>query len=300
MKHTKIIISILMMLAVSAVCSPAWASSVTLWHFPETISIEEAGFRLEAPADLSSRAVSATVTASDYSKIIPVDEFFVTSAVDIRMLDVKRTSMDYLAKPVRLVFSFNDIDFKRASRLNTSLSIGHFRIGYWDEAENNWVELPSQIFWNGVNGAVEAETNRGSGRYALIWSYQEGTQLSPSAEEGIRIMVNLVTIRPDAAPYIKDGRTMVPFRVIAENLDAHVNWIASEKRIDLIRNTDKLQLWIGQPEALMNNDNFTLDVAPEIVNGRTFVPLRFVAEALGAKATWDSLTRTVKIQNTNI
>lgn len=231
----------------------------------------------------------------DYNKIVPIDDFYVTRAVEVNMVNVDKLVINRLSKPVRLVFSFNGIDFKRASRLNTNLSVGHFRIGYWDVAGNNWIQLPSQVFWNGSNGAVEAESDRGTGQYALLWSYKEDTQLSPIAEEGIRLMINMAPVRTDVAPYVKNGRTMVPLRVIAENLDTRVEWIASENRIDLVRNVDKVQLWIGKPEALMNNKSLPLDVAPEVIDDRTFVPLRFVAEALGAKVTWDGLTQTAKV-----
>lgn len=295
MKNSKAVILIFTLIGLLLACSPAFALPTTLWKLPQTITFDEAGFRLEAPAYISDRAVFTTVEALDYKKIVPNDNYFVVSAVDISMLSAERIDMKSLSKPVRQVFTFTYIDFKRASRLNTNLSTGHFRIGCWDAAENNWIELPSRVFWNGTNGVVEAETNRGSGKYALLWSYRDNVQLSQSAGEEIRIMVNLITVYPDVAPYIKDGRTMVPLRVIAENLDARVDWTASEQRIDLVRNVDKIQLWIGETDALLNNNHLTLEAAPEITNSLTFVPLRFVAEALGATVTWDSVTRTANI-----
>jgi len=52
----------------------------------------------------------------------------------------------------------------------------------------------------------------------------------------------------------------------------------------------------GQPVgALKNKQSLSIDVPPEVVNGRTFVPLRFIAEAFGAKVSWDGVTHTVKI-----
>lgn len=295
MKYAKVGFAVVISLSVLFTGLTAWAAPVTLWQIPQTVAIDEIGFKMEAPAKVSDRAVNASVEVLDYSKIVPVDFFYVTRAVNIKMVDVDKTVLAHLSKPVRLTFSFDYIDFKRAGRLNTSLSVGHFRIGYWDASQNNWVQLPSQVFWNGSKGAVEAETDRGTGQYALIWSYREDTQLSPIAPEGIRLMINMSPVKSDVASYIEGGRTMVPLRVIAENLDARVEWNASENRVDLIRNVDKIQLWLGEQVASVNNKPFLMDVAPKVVNDRTFVPLRFVAESLGTVVTWDELTKTVKI-----
>lgn len=295
MKYTKVGFAVIISLSVLFTGLTAWAAPVTLWEIPQTVAIDEIGFKMEAPAKVSGRAVNASVEVLDYSKIVPVDFFYVTKAVNIKMVDVDKTVLNNLSKPVRLTFSFDYIDFKRASRLDTSLSVGHFRIGYWDASQNNWVQFPSQVFWNGSKGAVEAETDRGTGQYALIWSYREDTQLSPIAPEGIRLMINMSPVRSDVAPYIEGGRTMVPLRVIAENLDARVEWNASENRVDLIRNVDKIQLWLGEQVASVNNKPLLMDVAPQVVNDRTFVPLRFVVESLGAAVTWDDQTKTVNV-----
>ena len=294
MKNIKIPLLLGVLLALLLTSLPAWAASTTVWQNPDSLSVDEAGFRLETPATISDRAVKVSVELLDSSKIPPTDEFFVTRAVNIEMVNVDKVVVNWLSKPARLVFSFDGIDHKTASRLNTGLSLGYFRIGYCGPGENNWVELPSQVFWNGSKGAVEAETTRGAGRYALLWSDQPGAQLSPIAG-GIRLMVNNVPVQSELPPYINGGRTMVPLRVVAENLGARVEWVGSENRIDLVKNVDKVQLWIGKQVALVNGQSLLLDVPPQITGERTFVPLRFVAEALGAKVSWDELTQTAKV-----
>ncbi|MHB8156068.1 MAG: stalk domain-containing protein [Desulfocucumaceae bacterium] len=272
---------------------PAWAVEGTLWKLPNTIDLPESGFRLEAQAKVGEQGVNVKVEATDYSKIVALDTYYVTRAVDIGMTNNLLAPVQ-LAKPVRMIFSFNDIDHKRASHLKTNLSVGHFRVGYWDTGNSTWAELPSQIIWNGKNGVVEADAINGGGRYALIWSYSPA-QMSPVTNGKIRVMVDLRTIQSLDEPYVKDDRTMVPLRVIAENLGAKVDWIDKESRIDLLRKADKIQLWLGKSDASKNNETMPLDVAPEEVNGRTFVPLRFVAEAFGCRVDWDDLTQTAKV-----
>jgi hypothetical protein len=88
---------------------------------------------------------------------------------------------------------------------------------------------------------------------------------------------------------------MIPLRVIAENLGANVQWDSKENRIDMLRKGSKIQLWIGKTEADKDGQKIPLDVAPEVVNDRTFIPLRFVAEAFGCKVEWDDLTQTAKV-----
>jgi len=294
MKKIRLCLVILISFAFLTSGLPVWAESTTVGQKAAVLSLEETGFRMEIPARPSEPSVLVNINVTDYDRITPVDNFYVTRAVDISITKSAGFQAQ-LGKAARLVFSFNDIDHKRASQMNTGLSVGHFRIGYWDNSGRSWIDLPSQVFWNGSSGVVEAETYQGAGRYALIWSFKEDTKLSPFADEAIRVMVDLKTVPTAVPPYIKDGRTMVPLRVVAENLNASVEWIESDSRIDLTRKTDKIQLWIGKTEALKNKDTLNLDVSPEVVSGRTFVPLRFVAEALGAKVTWDDATQTAKV-----
>ncbi len=104
----------------------------------------------------------------------------------------------------------------------------------------------------------------------------------------------------EAAPFIKDGRTMVPLRFIAEAFGANVEWIPETKGInislELASAVHTIGLQVGNPTAIVDGEVVTLDVAPVIVNGRTFVPLRFVAEAFGATVDWNSLYQVVTIE----
>ena len=97
-----------------------------------------------------------------------------------------------------------------------------------------------------------------------------------------------VTARLDEAPYLDNGRTMVPFRAIAEGLGAEINWNDATKTVTFILNGVTASLTIDVP--LPNGMG-----APVIRNGRTFVPVRYVVEALNSRIEWDEATRTVSI-----
>lgn len=291
MRNFKVCIILALMTAILLTSLPAWAASVYVANGPVVVDAEESGVKLQIPSMSYVHGYTCTVEATNYSKIVPMNSFYVTRSVDVAFKESSPGAV-HLLKPARVIFSFNDIDFKRASQMNTSLSAGHFRIGRWNETKQNWDRLPSTIFWNGSTGLVEAET-QDPGRYALLWSYEKNPVLSPAGGDSIRIMVNYTNLNPEVAPYIKNGRTMIPLRAVADNLNVVVKWNNTDKRVDLLNSKGtEVQLWIGKTGAVKDSKTISIDAPPEIIEGRTFVPLRFVAEALGVNVTWDSFTRT--------
>ncbi|MBP8707701.1 MAG: hypothetical protein KBH94_03125 [Caldisericia bacterium] len=99
----------------------------------------------------------------------------------------------------------------------------------------------------------------------------------------------------DAPPFIENGRTLVPFRFIGEALGAKIDWIAEEKKAVYELNNIKVEVIIGSTTAYVNGKPITLEVPAKISNGRTFVPLRFVSEALGASVIWEAQTKRIVI-----
>ncbi len=108
----------------------------------------------------------------------------------------------------------------------------------------------------------------------------------------------------DAAPFIDkaSGRTMVPMRFIGEAFGATVTWDAPTRRVFVeTKGTANhkpllMVMTIGSKKATANGQETTLEVAPAIVAGRTFVPLRVISETLGATVTWHADTRAVSIE----
>ncbi len=99
--------------------------------------------------------------------------------------------------------------------------------------------------------------------------------------------VNGETKIMDVAPFISDaGRTMVPVRFIAEALGLTVDWNAEKRQVTITGENTQIILTIDSKQAMINGVPVQLDVAPVIVNGRTFVPLRFVAETFDFQVDW--------------
>lgn len=107
-------------------------------------------------------------------------------------------------------------------------------------------------------------------------------------EGGVKIRIDGIDLQYDPAPYIAPpGRTMVPMRGLFESLGARVEWSAESQTITATRGDREVQLQIGSTVAYVNGISRPMDVAPAIEQDRTYVPLRFVAEALNASVTWD-------------
>ena len=118
------------------------------------------------------------------------------------------------------------------------------------------------------------------------------------APEGETIVVTLNGTPIDfqgAAPVQAGGRVLVPLRGVFEALGAAVDYDAETRTIDAVRGATRLQLQLGSAIATINGQTQALDVPAQSRLGRTLVPLRFVAEALGANVSWDDASNSVAI-----
>ncbi len=110
--------------------------------------------------------------------------------------------------------------------------------------------------------------------------------------------VNGVAKVMDASPYVKAGRTYVPVKYLGLALgvaEKDVVWDATAQKATLTLGDKKVELTIGSTSYTVNGEAKTMEVAPEITNGRTMLPARYVAEALGFNVGWDASTRTILV-----
>ena len=104
----------------------------------------------------------------------------------------------------------------------------------------------------------------------------------------------------DAPPVIVEGRTLIPIRTIIESLGGTVAWDAASQTVTILLDGTRLKLVIGKSSALVNGKSMLIDstnpkVVPQILNSRTMLPLRFIAESLGADVQWQGSTQTITI-----
>ncbi|WP_418791912.1 stalk domain-containing protein [Phosphitispora sp. TUW77] len=105
----------------------------------------------------------------------------------------------------------------------------------------------------------------------------------------------------DAAPVIRENRTLLPIRYVAQHLGASVDWDPTDRKVTVATADKTIVLWIDNNTAQVNGINTQIDpansnVVPIIIPpGRTMLPLRFITENLGCQVQWDPVTRGVTI-----
>lgn len=124
------------------------------------------------------------------------------------------------------------------------------------------------------------------------------TSVPVQAETDIIIQINGQKFESDVAPQIQQGRVLLPMRLIFEALGAQVNWDPAYRTVNAEKGSTTVSLAIGSSFAKVNGVVKTLDTPAVIVQNRTLVPVRFVAESLGSDVQWDGVTRTVFIRTT--
>lgn len=103
----------------------------------------------------------------------------------------------------------------------------------------------------------------------------------------------ILTLR--TAPETRKGLALAPLREIFERTDGMLYWFPVEKRVHAVNKNVDLKLTIGQPQVSVNGETKVLEVAPYIKQGRTMVPLQFIAETLDVNITFDSRTGNILI-----
>ena len=102
------------------------------------------------------------------------------------------------------------------------------------------------------------------------------------------MFVNGKAYEKDVAPVIMNDRTLVPIRFVTESLGGKVAWNEKEKEVVLTIDGKEIKMTIGKVLEKYG-------VAPVILNDRTYMPVRFVADELGATTTWDAVSKMVMV-----
>lgn len=94
---------------------------------------------------------------------------------------------------------------------------------------------------------------------------------------------------------VAGGRTIVPIRAIVESLGGTAEWDGDTRKATISHKSKKIELWIGKTDTTVNGAKVTTDVAPQIVNSRTMLPLRFITENLGCTVGWEPVEKKITI-----
>lgn len=113
----------------------------------------------------------------------------------------------------------------------------------------------------------------------------------------VNVFLDGLPISFDVPPQIVNGRTLVPFRLIAEAININVSWDGNTRIISASDGKTRIMLQVDNKVAQINDLPFPLDTPPVIVDNRTLVPLRFFSEAFGCEVNWYPETRAIRISS---
>lgn len=121
--------------------------------------------------------------------------------------------------------------------------------------------------------------------------------IAPVFAQGINIVINNNKVETPDAPYIKEERTLVPLRLISENLGIKVDWDNANRQVVLKKSDGDVILPVQKDYYLVNGQKVATEISGEIKNDRTFVPVRLIAELFDRNVGWDNDTKTVLIND---
>lgn len=122
-----------------------------------------------------------------------------------------------------------------------------------------------------------------------------------AADNEVKVYLDGTQLQFEQPPVIQDGRTLVPMRAIFEALGADVDWQGETQYIVATSSSkgQMIEMHINNNIITHNGVDITLDVAPQLINGYTMIPLRVVSECMDANVEWDGNTKTVYVTNKN-
>ncbi|MHB8170798.1 MAG: stalk domain-containing protein [Thermincolia bacterium] len=126
------------------------------------------------------------------------------------------------------------------------------------------------------------------------------TPLGAWAGQGLNLLWNGKVFPVDVGLRVEKGTTLAKVRPLAETLGSEVAFHSAENRIVIKKGQKTIELTLGSAKAQVNGKEVTLAQKARVENGRTLVPLRAVAEALGYKVTWSGNTNSINIVNDEV
>lgn len=164
--------------------------------------------------------------------------------------------------------------------------------------KSDWVEIGEFEFDTGYNGSVILKSGRAADSFsdpvhldAVRFEYIGGKERKPS----VYLDGKKLELPDDQQPLIVNNRTLVPFRSIFEALGLSVSWKPKTQTVIGSKPGMEIYFYINGNVAQVNGIKKELDVPAQIINDRTYIPLRFLSEALGLTVSWDDKTGMVSI-----
>ena len=219
------------------------------------------------------------------------------------------TALENICIPVSVKELGSHLFWNCTSLKGVVVPYGCTKIGnnlFWDVGESvEWVSIPSTVtsFLTGLIGEapnliVYCPAGSEAEKCCQKTTWDQSYITDASADSGIQVLYN--GIRISFGPYgqnpeVINSRTMVPLRSIFEAMGAEIQWDNATKTVTATRGDVTISLAVGSNTMYVNGEARTLDTPACIINGRTMVPTRAIAEAFQAGVQWIGTGRTVLI-----
>ena len=191
----------------------------------------------------------------------------------------------------------NSLDLYAYARVfgNDELTVDYYIDGKWVAGMNEMPYHRVINISNLANGEHTLTVTASNTTSELVKKSYKLIKNSPAQKE-IKILINGNELKVNQPPQIINGRTLVPMRAIFEALGAKVTWEDATKTAIGIKSSDEVRISIGKYEIIKNNNSIPIDVPAQLINDKTMVPVRAVAESFNAKVDWIEDERTVMIE----
>lgn len=131
-----------------------------------------------------------------------------------------------------------------------------------------------------------------------VWGVIGLLSVPSLASSNILINYNGKVLELTNKPISKEDRILLPLRELSEQFDYKVVWNSKNRQIQISNEDTRIELTIDKKTAEVNGKSMNLEVPAQMIQGVTYVPIRFVSEAFDKKVDWKSKQRTVNIEET--
>lgn len=159
------------------------------------------------------------------------------------------------------------------------------------------VNIPSVMAESQTNSTMPAIVTTSADTYNTTEAY---INIDYSKLSAIRVNIEGKQLIFDINPQVVDGRTLVPMRAIFEAMGLEINWDDENKIAQGTRDENSIVFTIDSNVALVNNEEKSLDIPADIINGRTMIPLRFLSENMDYNVVWIGESNLILISKSDI
>lgn len=191
-------------------------------------------------------------------------------------------------------YVYIDLQTLKKKSVTEEIEFGYKYHKYRKELLNSELDV---IYTVGENEKIESVDflSDGNVKISKKVDFKQEYSIIKFKDNGIKVELDNNILYFDVFPVVQDGRTLVPMRTIFEALGASVEWDGETKSIKAVKNDIEVTLQLGSDILVKNGKETKLDVVPQVIDGRTLVPVRAISDSFDIKVLWDGNTQTVSL-----